>query len=102
MILRDWRENGMSKFHDMPDEFLRRNYVPDVYQPSIYRIDYQKLWDAGIRLISFDIDDTIADLVVTEPPKEAITLFENLKAMGFQLMLLSNTWDSRASGFAKG
>lgn len=91
----------MSNFKDMPDEFLRRNYVPDVYQPSIYKIDYQKLWDAGIRFLSFDIDDTIADLVNPNPPKEAKTLFERLKAEGFAVMLLSNAWDNRAANFAE-
>lgn len=91
----------MSKFKDMPDDYLRHNYVPDVYQPSIYKIDYQKLKDAGIKLLSFDIDDTIADLVELNPPKEAKTLFEHLKAMGFDVMLLSNALDNRAANFAK-
>lgn len=91
----------MSKFHDMSDDYLRRTYVPDVYQPSIYKIDYQKLKDAGITFISFDIDDTIAGLTDPNPPKEAKTLFESLKRMGFEVVLLSNTWDARASNFAK-
>ena len=38
-----------------------RLYIPDVYQKDIYQIDYQRLWNQGIRLISFDIDDTIQD-----------------------------------------
>jgi len=91
----------MNEFQGMSDEYLRHNYVPNVYQPSIYAIDYQKLKDAGIKFISFDIDDTIADLLITDPPKEAVTLFENLKSMGFELMLLTNTWDSRARNFAE-
>lgn len=90
----------MSKFKDMSDDYLRRNYVPAVYQPSIYAIDYQKLKDAGIKLISFDLDDTIADLIASDPPKAAITLFEDLKRMGFELMLLSNSWDARVGNFA--
>ena len=32
-------------------------FVPDVYQKSIYKIDYGKLKEKGIMLISFDIDD---------------------------------------------
>lgn len=92
----------MSNFKDMPDDYLRRNYVPDVYQHSIYKIDYQKLKDAGIRFLSFDIDDTIAGLEDFNPPKEAKTLFEDLKNMGFEIMLLSNTWDKqRAANFAE-
>lgn len=90
----------MSKFKNTPTYFLKKNYVPAVYQPNIYAIDYQKLRDAGVKLISFDVDDTIADLVIFDPPKEAITLFAHLKNMGFELMLLSNSWDARVKNFA--
>lgn len=93
--------NAKKKFKDMSDDYLRKTYVPAVYQRSIYSIDYQKLWDAGIRFLSFDIDDTIAGLLAPNPPKEAMTLFEYLKGMGFQVWLLSNTFDSRARNFAK-
>ena len=75
--------------------------MPDVYQLSIYAIDYQQLKDAGIKLISFDIDDTVADLMAPEPPKTAIALFKNLKRMGFEIMLLSNAWDTRAENYAE-
>ena len=90
----------MSKFANMSDDYLKRNYVPAVYQPDIYGIDYQKLKDAGVRLISFDIDDTIAGLEEKNPSKEAKTLFENLKNMGFSVILLSNTYEDRVAHFA--
>lgn len=91
----------MSKYKDMTNEFLRNNYVPDVYQKSIYAIDYEKLKTCGIKLISFDIDDTIAALEKSDPPKAAITLFENLKNMGFDLMLITNARDSRGKHFGE-
>lgn len=91
----------MSKYKDMSDEYLKNNYVPDVYQKSIYAIDYEKLKLFGIKLISFDIDDTIAALEKSAPPKAAITLFENLRNMGFDLMLITNAGDSRAKHFSK-
>lgn len=90
----------MSKFTDMTDDYLQQNYVPAVYQPSIYSIDYQKLKNAGVRLISFDIDDTITGQENQNPPKEAKTLIENLKNMGFQVFLLSNARPERVSLFA--
>lgn len=90
----------MSKYKDMPDEFLRNNYVPDVYQKSIYAIDYEKLKLRGIKLISFDIDDTITGLENFNPPKAAITLFENLKKMGFTIVLLTNASEERAKRFS--
>lgn len=47
----------------MSDEQLRATFVPDVYQESIYKIDYGRLKAHGIKLISFDIDDTIGDVL---------------------------------------
>lgn len=92
----------MNKFKEMSNEYLRINYVPDVYQPSIYSIDYQKLKEAGIKLISFDIDDTVAALEENNPSKEAKVLFENLKNMGFEVVLLSNTkFYERGANFAE-
>lgn len=77
-------------------------FVPDVYQKSIYKIDYGKLKESGIKLISFDIDDTITDsawnkargsipFVKVTMPDDAKELFQNLKSMGFTVTLLTNT-----------
>ena len=90
----------MSKFKDMSDDYLKRNYVPDVYQPSIHAIDYEKLKAHGIKAISFDIDDTIAALTDHNPPKSTITKFEDLKKMGFDLILITNAGDGRGERFA--
>ena len=81
----------MSEFEEMTDEYLRNTYVPDVYQKNIYGVDYHRLQQAGIKVLSFDIDGTIATSTEHRPPKEAITLFENLKQMGFEVYLFSNT-----------
>ena len=77
-------------------------FVPDVYQKSIYKIDYRKLKEKGIKLISFDIDDTIDDSIWNKTrgvllgvkvtmPKDARNLFQDLKSMGFTVTLLTNT-----------
>lgn len=90
----------MNRFTTMSDDYLRKTYVPDIYQKNICAIDYQRLKNAGIKVISFDIDDTIAGLEDFNPPKTTVTLFEQLKLMGFELVLLSNTkFDSRAERF---
>lgn len=87
-------------------------YVPDVYQEDIYRIDYARLKENGIKLISFDIDDTIDDsfinklqanapgLTVTMPDK-ARELVQGLKAMGFTVVLLTNAQQELAEGACK-
>ena len=78
-------------------------FVPDVYQKNIYKIDYRKLKEKGIKLISFDIDDTITDsirnkvmgaipMVTVTMPCDAKELFQELmKVMDFKVVLLTNT-----------
>ena len=84
----------------MSDDELRR-FVPDVYQKNIFKIDYRKLKERGIRLISFDIDDTINDVLFNNlqaripggkltMPAGARDLFRELKEMGFTVTLLTN------------
>ncbi len=81
-------------------------FIPDVYQKSIYIIDYRKLKEKEIKLISFDIDDTITDSfrnkargalhITVTMPRDAKELFHELKVMGFKVVLLTNTMASIA------
>lgn len=66
--------------------------IPDVYQKNIYQIDYAQLKEAGIKVISFDVDDTIVEL---EKPavflsSDVVLKFQDLRNMGFELYLISN------------
>ena len=89
----------MNQYQTMTDEYLRKTYVPDVYEKSIFNIDYKQLQNAGIKLISFDIDDTIVPIEKPKPTKAAITLIEQLKLMGFEIYLVSNANDDRVDLF---
>lgn len=77
-----------------------RVYVPDIYQESIYTIDYETLKKNGILLLSFDIDDTLNDsidnkvrhFIRLDPTmlEEVKDQFGKLKKMGLTVTLLSN------------
>lgn len=84
--------------HLSNDELMA--YVPDIYQENIYRIDYDRLKEKGIKLISFDIDDTITGLEDFKTSTDARNFFESLRNRGFLVALLSNTWDAKAKKFA--
>ena len=96
--------------HYTDDELMV--YVPDVYQEDIYQIDYERLKEKGIKLISYDIDDTIDDnfinvleantpgLTVTMPDN-AKELVRRLKGMGFTVVLLTNGQQELAEGACK-
>lgn len=91
----------MSVFENMTDEYLIKNYVPDVYQKSIYSIDYGQLKKAGVKVISFDIDDTIVSIGKHDPDKAAVTLFHNLRNEGFDVYLVSNANEDRVKRFGE-
>lgn len=78
-----------------------KQYIPDVYQYDILDIDYTLLWNAGIRLLSFDIDDTINTMIKnkvfhSQPKNDIKELFDRLKDMGFKVVLLSNASEKNA------
>ena len=91
----------MSIYKTMTDEYLIKNYVPDVYQKSIFSIDYSQLKKAGVKVISFDIDDTIVSIAKHDPDNAAVTLFQNLKNEGFELYIVSNANEKRVKHFGE-
>ena len=64
-------------------------FFPDAYVASTYVIDFEKLYEEGIRAVIFDIDNT---LVPHGAPADerARALFCHLKEIGFDCCLLSN------------
>lgn len=77
---------------------ILETFYPDVVMDSAYTIDYEKLYREGYRGIIFDIDNT---LVPHGAPADerAIALFERLKAIGYQAVLLSNNKEPRVKMF---
>ncbi len=77
------------------------NFIPDIYQKSIYHIDYEKLLDDGIKCILFDLDNTCIPYKDKAPNKKLIELFEMLKDMDFKLIIFSNAPKRRIAPFKK-
>lgn len=85
------------KKEELTDNKLKP-FIPDVYQEDIYHIRYELLRAKGIKVISFDIDNTISDNLLNvleanipdEAVKKAVKKVEELKKMGFKVALLSN------------
>ena len=73
-------------------------FFPDEYTASTYEIDFAQLYSEGFRGIIFDIDNT---LVPHGAPADerAIALFEKLKQIGYQILLLSNNKEPRVKMF---
>lgn len=74
-------------------------FVPDIYQKSIYTIDYKKLKKSGIKCLIFDLDNTIAPYNLKKPNKKIKDLFEELKDMKFKIIIISNEIKSRVEPY---
>lgn len=77
---------------------MLESFYPDYEVDSAYIIDYELLYEKGYRGIIYDIDNT---LVPHGAPADerAIALFARLKAIGYQVMLLSNNKEPRVKMF---
>ena len=76
-------------------------FIPDMYQKSIYHIDYDKLYEDGIRCLLFDLDNTCVPYKDREPNKKLKELFDNLRDDGFKVIIFSNASKKRISPFKK-
>lgn len=73
-------------------------YIPDIYQKSVYDIDYSKLKNRGIKCILFDLDNTLVFPSVKEPTIELIDLFKKIKE-DFVVVIFSNSPNRRLKPF---
>lgn len=73
-------------------------YVPDIYQKSVYEIDYNKLKNRGIKCLLFDLDNTLVFPSIKEPTGELIELFNKLKN-DFDVVIFSNSPNRRLKPF---
>ena len=53
-------------------------FFPDIYQKSIYKINYDKLKDNGIKCLLFDLDNTCVPYVDKKPTKKLLSPTEEV------------------------
>ena len=73
-------------------------FIPDVYQKSIYDINYKKLKKSGIKCILFDLDNTLVPFTMKEPTKQVKDLFAKLSS-DFKIIIMSNSGKNRLRPF---
>ncbi len=73
--------------------------IPDMYQKSIYTINYEKLKENGIKCLLFDLDNTCAPINVKKPSQKLIDLFDDLQDLGFKVIIFSNSPKKRLEPF---
>lgn len=76
-------------------------FIPNMYQESIYKIDYKKLKKKGIKLLLFDLDNTCVGYHEKEPTIMLEKLFKKLTKLGFEVVIFSNATSKRLVPFKK-
>lgn len=74
-------------------------YIPDIYQKSIYTVDYQKLMDRGVKCILFDLDNTLVPFHIKHANEKISELFNKLRKMGLKVIIFSNSPKKRLNVF---
>lgn len=76
-----------------------KSFYPKKYLDSTYEIDFETLYQSGVRGVLFDIDNT---LVPHGAPADerAKKLFTRLKELGISVCLISNNQLGRVKSFA--
>jgi len=80
---------------------MLKRFFPAEMADSVFTIDYDKFWDAGIRGLIFDIDNTLATFDVPHPDKKTTQLLSDLTKKGFAIAFLSNNKKERVELFNK-
>lgn len=65
-------------------------YRPDIYQKDVFSINYEKLKQKKIKVLIYDIDDTLIPSNETKVNEKTIKLIQKLKK-DFKIFLLTNS-----------
>ncbi|MCR4402179.1 MAG: YqeG family HAD IIIA-type phosphatase [Firmicutes bacterium] len=74
---------------------------PDLYVPSIYRVDLSRLTDRGIRGLVLDIDNTFVDWGSADIPAGVLAFLDDAKARGIRVCVLSNNLRRRIEAISR-
>lgn len=74
-------------------------YLPTAIANTVYDIDFVTLYEKGKKVILFDLDNTLATYQELTPNDKTIALGQKLKAIGFQIYIISNNHEKRIKKF---
>ena len=76
-------------------------FLPKKYYKSVYDINYDLLKKENIKLIGFDLDNTLVPHYTKYPSKEIKEILNKLNAMGFVVIIISNNNKIRVEKFVE-
>ncbi len=80
---------------------LLSKFIPHLRVDSIYEIDLDALWKAGVRGIVTDLDNTLVGANTPYATPELADWLKRVEEAGFQVVIVSNNNRLRVSAFAE-
>src|SRR5699024_8596536 len=77
-----------------------KRLVPDEFVQSIYEIDFRELQRRGVKAVIVDLDNTLVESTRPQATPELVSWLDQLRGMGFKVMIVSNNKRTRVSRFA--
>ncbi|GAB6934321.1 MAG: YqeG family HAD IIIA-type phosphatase [Bacillota bacterium] len=79
---------------------LLQRLVPDWYVDSVFQIDLDALWNAGIRGIITDLDNTLVEADRPQATPRLVAWLKHVQDRGFRVVIVSNNTRTRVAAFA--
>lgn len=74
--------------------------IPNEFVQSIYEIDLNALQRRGVKAALVDLDNTLVEATRPEATPELVSWLDQLRGMGFKVIIVSNNNLTRVSRFA--
>lgn len=81
---------------------MLEKFVPDKYYKSIFDVNYKALKKTGIKCLIFGLNNTLVPEGVNMPDKKIKDFMEDLKDMGFEVIIASNQSKKHVVPFKEG
>lgn len=77
-------------------------FIPTIYKETVFDVDYNKLYEKGVRLILTDLDNTLISYKESSPTPELYEWIKNRKEEGFEVIIVSNNSHKKRVKFFAG
>lgn len=77
-----------------------KKFIPNAHVDHIFDVDFTGLFNQGIKLLLIDLDNTLIPYDQSEPNDALHKFFKDLKAIGFETIIVSNNHFDRIKCFA--
>ncbi|MCK5762249.1 MAG: YqeG family HAD IIIA-type phosphatase [Candidatus Izimaplasma sp.] len=79
-----------------------KKFIPNEFHNNFFDIDFKELYNNGLRLVLTDLDNTLISYDESKPTKKILDKFEELRQIGFEVIVISNNVPSRLNAFLDG